>query len=221
MLSLTTMNGYHLVQHTGNFFELVPDSNAALRDVYLRYRAQRIAEFGTQGNTIWDAIPEMQRVSGLSFYDLSRKLQSISIDLILHHPDLYLENVVTGWWMFWRAPFYWSAAGVPWPWLRGLLQGLVTLERFGLFGMNMLFLVSSLLLAVWKRFREACRFSPFAWLVWSTIWLASIVQTLLDHGDNPRFLVPLQTWVVLWVLWAGYSLYKNGFFNRDRSGVMA
>jgi phosphotransferase system glucose/maltose/N-acetylglucosamine-specific IIC component len=33
-----------------------------------------------------------------------------------------------------------------------------------------------------------------------TIWIASILQTLLDHGDNPRFLVPLQSLVVLWVL---------------------
>jgi len=221
MFSLTTMNGYHLMQHTGNFFEYVPERDAALRDVYLRYRQQRIAEFGTQGNTIWDAIPEMQRVSGLSFYDLSRKLQSISIDLILHHPDLYLKNVVTGWWMFWRAPVYWSAGVVLWPWLRGLLQGLVTVERVGLFGVNMLFLIVSVLLATWSRFRQSCRLSSFAWLVLGTIWLASIVQTLLDHGDNPRFLVPLQTWVVVWVLWAGYSLVKNGFWSRKKSGTVA
>ncbi len=31
------------------------------------------------------------------------------------------------------------------------------------------------------------------------IWITSILQTLLDHGDNPRFLVPLQSLVVLWV----------------------
>ena len=27
------------------------------------------------------------------------------------------------------------------------------------------------------------------------VWLASIVQTLADHGDNPRFLIPLQMFV--------------------------
>jgi hypothetical protein len=35
----------------------------------------------------------------------------------------------------------------------------------------------------------------------STIWITSIVQSLLDHGDNPRFLLPLQSFVVLWVAW--------------------
>ncbi|TLN19002.1 hypothetical protein FDZ74_06380, partial [bacterium] len=89
MLSVTVMNGYHLVQHTGYFFEYVPDEDAALRDTYLRYRAERIAEYGTQGNTIWGAIPELEKVTGLNFYDLSRKMASVSIELIRAHPDLY------------------------------------------------------------------------------------------------------------------------------------
>lgn len=216
MISLTTMNGYHLVQHTGNFFEYVPDRYAALRDTYLKYRQERIAKYGTQGNTIWDAIPEMEKVSGLSFYDLSRRLQSISFELILHHPLLYLGNVVSGWWMFWRAPVYWMPAQIPWAWLRSLLQGLVTIERYGLFGSNMVFLLISLFLVLWRRFRQACRLTLFDGVVVGSIWLASIVQTLLDHGDNPRFLIPMQTWVVLWVLWLGYRLYQDGFFTRRK-----
>jgi hypothetical protein len=28
-----------------------------------------------------------------------------------------------------------------------------------------------------------------------SVWMISIVQTLLDHGDNPRFLVPMQMMV--------------------------
>ena len=31
------------------------------------------------------------------------------------------------------------------------------------------------------------------------VWLISVVQTLLDHGDNPRFLLPLQM-VVFFVI---------------------
>jgi len=33
------------------------------------------------------------------------------------------------------------------------------------------------------------------------------MQTLPDHGDNPRFLVPMQTLVVIWVLWLIYQTY--------------
>jgi len=33
------------------------------------------------------------------------------------------------------------------------------------------------------------------------VWIASILQSMLDHGDNPRFLIPMQSLVVLIVLW--------------------
>ena len=77
------MTGYNLIQHTGNYFEYVPDEYASLRDTYIKYRDAHIAQFGTQTNAIWDAIPEMSKVSGYSFYALSRVLARISIDLIL------------------------------------------------------------------------------------------------------------------------------------------
>jgi hypothetical protein len=32
------------------------------------------------------------------------------------------------------------------------------------------------------------------------VWLISILQTLLDHGDNPRFLVPMQMVVIFVVI---------------------
>ena len=212
MLSLSTMNGYHLMQHTGIFFEYAPDQYADLRDVYLQYRAERIRQYGTQGNTIWDAIPAMQKVSGLSFYDLSRTLSTISIQLILQHPDLYLRNCLEGWWMFWRAPFYWSDQQVLLPWLKTALKSLVLLERALLVGMNLLFVGISIVALAWRKLRKGIGFDtrPFFWgLLAANIWSASVVQTLLDHGDNPRFLVPLQSWVVWIVLFGAFSLWQN------------
>jgi hypothetical protein len=45
------------------------------------------------------------------------------------------------------------------------------------------------------------------------IWMISILQTLLDHGDNPRFLVPLQVLVLYLVV---RSLW---FWRRGRVGL--
>jgi len=204
--SLTTMTGYHLVQHTGYYFEDVPDEYAVLRDIYLDYRDARMAERGTQGNTIWDAIPAMQDASGLTFYDLSRTLQRISIDLILTHPWAYLSRVLRGWWLFWRAPVYWDpnglAAPIPMTGLRLFILG----ARGLLFLTNLVFVVTSLAAVVSRRLRQLWELIPFHWLLAGAIWATSILSSLLDHGDNPRFLVPLQTAVVYWVLWvAGYS----------------
>jgi hypothetical protein len=222
--ALTTMTGYHMVQHTGSYFEYVPDKYAALRDTYIKYRDAQIAENGTPANAIWDAIPEMTEVAGMTFFDLNRTLARISTQLILEHPDLYLRDCLQGWWMFWRTPFYWSQDSFRWQGMAAVIQPLIWIERIILFGANLLFIVLSLAaagLAVWPkkaaaqqtatpqgviaRLRAAASSLPsFLWCLAGTIWIASILQTLLDHGDNPRFLVPLQSLVVLleiWMLW--------------------
>lgn len=216
MLSVTVMTGYHLVQHTGYFFEYVPDEDAALRDTYLRYRDERIAQYGTQGNTIWNAIPELQKVTGLSFYNLSQKMADISVHLILAHPDLYARTVLSGWFMYWRAPVYWHADAIQSPGLRTLLQGLITAERGVLVLSNLVFVLSSAIMILWKRFRRLLHLNPFLYFTGGLIWLSSIAQTLPDHGDNPRFLVPLQSWVVFCALWLGLALREHYIQRRNQ-----
>jgi hypothetical protein len=196
------MTGYHMIQHAGNYFEYLPDEYAALRDTYLKYRQAHIVEYGTQTNTIWEAIPEMQKVSGLTFYDLSRTLNRLSIWLIVRHPGLFLRNVLEGWWMFWRAPVYWQAEAFRLPILAKIAAPLVLVERGLLVAANLVFVIASLPALFLKRLMpvEAAH-RLFLWCLVGTIWIGSVVQSLLDHGDNPRFLVPMQSLVVLWLLW--------------------
>jgi hypothetical protein len=221
-LALTTMSGYHLIQHTGSFFEYVPDEYAPLRDTYIQYRDAHIAEYGTQTNTIWEAIPEMSRVSGYNFYDLSRVLAQISIQLILKHPLLFLKNAFIGWWMFWRTSFYWSLDALRFSWLSSGITLAVQIQRLILFVTNLFFIFSSVFYVLSECF-AAIRHIPnlvpvrfinpakktYSWLLLSTIWVASVLQTLLDHGDNPRFLVPLQSLVVLWVTFFFFQLFNS------------
>jgi len=195
------MTGYHLIQHTGVFFEYVPDEYAALRDTYLKFRDARIAEYGTQTNAIWEAIPEMQKATGESFYGLSRLVQKISIQLILEHPLLYARNVALGWSWFWKVPVYWSAAAMDNPMLVTLARGLILIERGVLFGVNMIFIFGSIALVAVNKFRQMVKVTPFIWFSIGAVWIASVLQSLLDHGDNPRFLIPLQSLVVLIVVW--------------------
>jgi len=197
---LETMGGFHLIQNTGTFFEYVPDEYAAIRDTYLKYRDAKIDQSGTQTNVIWKAIPEMMDVSGLGFYDLSRLVGKISVDLIRKHPDLYLKNVMQGWWLFWRAPVYWSSDALKYSTLSPILDVLIFLERLLLWAFNSLFLFTSLLL-VWPPFRRNFHPTPIHGYLMGIILSTSILQSFLDHGDNPRFLIPMQSLVVLWGLW--------------------
>jgi hypothetical protein len=193
-----------------------------LRDTYIRYRDAQIAKYGNQTNSIWEAIPEMSRVSGYNFYDLSRVLAKISFQLILKHPWLFINSAIQGWWMFWRISVYWSAELVRFPQLVNALKVAVQIERMGLFLVNLGFIFSSLYFTISeflsilrkRHTRTTVRFDHPAqrmvyWLLLGTIWITSILQTLLDHGDNPRFLVPLQSLVVLWVAAFTLQLLQN------------
>ncbi|MDI6768593.1 MAG: hypothetical protein QMD04_02830 [Anaerolineales bacterium] len=206
--SVTTMSGYHLVQHTGLFFEYVPDEYAAIRDTYIQYRQARVAQTGAPGNAIWDAIPALQEVSGLGFIPLSNLLAKISIQLILEHPGLYLRSVLQGWLWFWKAPVYWSPEAFTNPLISMALAGKVAFARGGMVFANIAFIFGSLAL-VSKKVRLALKMDAFLWFAASTLWLTSILQTLLDHGDNPRFLVPMQSLVVFLVLWWGLQITRR------------
>jgi len=209
VFSVSTMSGYHLVQHTGYYFEDVPDEYAVIRDIYLEYRDARIAERGTQGNTIWDAIPAIMDATGLSFYDLSQVMSRISVQLILTHPWQYLARVLRGWWLFWRAPVYWDAASVQSAILAKGLSGLIIVTRLILFAGNLIFVGTSALALFSRKLREMWQLQPFHWLLAGSVWATSVVSSLLDHGDNPRFLIPLQTAVVFWVLWIIFYSWQN------------
>ena len=206
MFSLTTMTGFHLVQHTGYYFEDVPDEFAALRDVYLAYRDDRVEAYGTQSNTIWDAIPAMQQASGMSFYELSRELQGISVQLILQNPWQYLQKIVIGWFYFWRSPVYWDRSAITPQSVSGLMQIWVFGARGLMLLMNIVFVLSSLGALVFERLRRLWKLSPFHWLLAGCIWGTSILTSLVEHGENQRFLIPLQTAVIFWGLWLAFVM---------------
>ena len=211
--SPTTMAGYSMVQHTGGYFEYLPDEYSTIRDTYIQYRDAQIAERGVQTNAIWEAIPAISEASGIGFYDLARELNRLSWMLIREHPHLYLRNVVVGWINFWKAPVYWKSEAVQSVFTGGILSGMVIVGRGISLLANFLFLAFSALVAVSAKWRRRLKFDLISLAAGGMIWMISILQTLLDHGDNPRFLVPLQVLVIYLV---ARSLW---FWSRGRVGL--
>jgi 4-amino-4-deoxy-L-arabinose transferase-like glycosyltransferase len=208
ILSVTTMSGFHLVQHAGYYFEDLPDEFAAIRDTYIAFRDTRLDAFGTQSNTIWEAIPALQEASGLNFYDLSQTLQELSLKLILTHPWQYLERVLKGWFWFWRAPVYWRQSAFTLPGISNLMVLWVWLARGLMVLMNLVFVLSSIAALISKRVRHFFNLSSFHWLLAGTVWITSIFTSLLEHGENQRFLIPLQTAVIFWAIWIIYFTWQ-------------
>lgn len=196
VIGMDSIGGYHLVNHTSSFFELAPDEYAAVRDTFLKFRSQRMAETGSPVNTVWDAIPELMRQTGLNYYALGRLMGTISSGLIRAHPWLYARNLVLGWWWFWRVGFFWLPDTFTSPLPGRLLPGLMLAERLALIGVNFTFLGGSVAL-LWRGVRRRFNMDLFLWFALSAVWVTSILQTLAEHGDNPRFLAPMQSLVLL------------------------
>jgi len=196
ILGMDSIGGYHLVNHTTSFFELAPDEYAAIRSTFLEFRDGRIKQTGSSINTIWDAIPALMSQTKLNYYALGRLMGKVSGHLISEHPWLYAEKLLLGWWWFWRVGVLWFPDSISNAGLRTAAIILMISERIGLFGINMLFLGGSAAL-LWSKIRVRLRPDLFLWFALSAVWVTSILQTLAEHGDNARFLAPLQTLVIL------------------------
>ncbi len=197
MLGLDSMGGYHLVNHVTSFFEYAPPQYASIRDTFLHFRALQIAESGSGVNTIWSAIPTLMEQEKLNYYALARRMGAISQTLMREHPWLYLQNVLWGWQQFWRVGVFWRIQTLPGAW-QPALAALMLAERMVLWALNWLFVAGSLLLA-FPGIRARLRPSLWVWFGVSAVWLISIAQTLAEHGDNARFLAPMQSLVLLLV----------------------
>jgi hypothetical protein len=204
--AMSSVDGYHLIQHTGKFFEYAPEEYAPIRDTFLQYRAVQIAKTGSSSNTIWEALPAMREASGLGFYPLSRKLKEISLILIREHPFLFAKSVLEAWAWFWSAPFYWAPESFGAA--AGFMRGLVTGERFLLWVSNALFLLGSLAL-VFKRVRAAFKMPALGWLLWGTVLANSWLQALVEASENPRYSISTQSLVVFLVAWWMINLWNQ------------
>ena len=206
--SMSSVDGYHIIQHTGKFFEYVPDDEAAIRDTFLKYRAIQIANTGKASNTIWAAVPELKEVSGLGFYKLSHKLQEISAQLIREHPLLYLGSVFESWAWFWSAPFYWKPGA-----LGAIGDWLTQFQRILLWAANAIFILGTFTL-VFQRVRKIFAMPVSLWLMLAVVWVNSILQAVVEASENPRYSVSTQTLVVLVVVWWLWHI-----FQKKRAGL--
>lgn len=206
VISPTAIGGYSMVQHSGEFFEDLPDEYATIRNVYIKYRDEQIEARGSQNNAIWQAVPELTESTGLSFYELSRRLSDLSWMLIREHPLGYAANVVEGWIWFWKAPVYWRADLVTNAAVRGLMEVWVLVGRVLAIVTNVAFLLIGAGIIISRRVRDWVRIDPMLILVGGLIGWTSVLQSVFEHGDNPRFLVPLQMIVIYFVVRCVYAV---------------
>jgi hypothetical protein len=195
----TTMTGYYLMNHTGNFIQYAPQEYATVRDIYLKHRAEQIAATGNQSMTIWRSFNNLQHTMRLSYAGLSELLTRLSLILIVQHPFLYLQSVSVAWVDFWKVANYWDPklvrvrALVPW------LGWIWEIERYLIVGLNVLFLeLGTYWVFRWIRKQLTPEETPLLW-IWILVLLGSVFQALLERGDNARYAVSSEV-IILWTV---------------------
>ncbi len=196
----TVLTGYNLSNHSGGFIEDAPERDALLRDIYLKYRAETIAETGSHVTTIWAARPEMLARTGLTNAQLSQALASLSLRLFVHQPVRYAESVAGSWLRFWNSPGDWRWQGADNTVVGSIVGALWMAQRCGLIVVNALFLLLMTGAVCSRRLRAWWQPSPLLVTLCAVVWATSVVQALLESGSNTRFGVPTQPLVVFVVI---------------------
>ena len=196
----TTLLGYNLTNHCGAFIERAPPEYAEIRDVYLHYRAPRLALYGDHMQTIWDAFPEMLHVTHLSYAGLSKRLFAMCVALIVQNPGAYLASVVRAFGRFWLAP---NCRASTWLFPSGpMLARLWDLQEAIFIG-SKLALLALAPLALWRRFA-----SCFTRVVVAVVLGGAVFQAILELGENDRYSVPLQPWAACAALLLAHAAWR-------------
>jgi 4-amino-4-deoxy-L-arabinose transferase-like glycosyltransferase len=212
----TTLTGYYLMNHTGNFVEYAPEEYAVVRDIYLKHRAEQIATTGNQAMTVWRSFNDMTNATGLSYAGLSQLLTKMSITLIVEHPLLYLQSAADSWLIFWKVSNFWDPELIKPAWLVPPLNAIWWAERYALVAINILFILMGLgWFYRWIRRRITPEETPL-FLIWILVMTGSFFQALLERGDNARYAVSFEV-VILWVFLLGAIQLRRMIPRRNPS----
>lgn len=214
--ALTTLLGYNLTNHSGSFMEYAPDEYAQFRDIYLKYRDMKMEQTGSHHMTVFWARKELLSTTNLTEVELSTKLQELSVKLISQHPWLYLKSVAKAWVSFWTVPNYWNLKSLRSPNLAETMKWTWSIQQQIIRALNVLFILSAVTFFI-ITLRNSPRSVHQAWipLALSGMVLAvSIVQALVEYGDNSRYYIPNQPIVIAVVIMAVAT-----YFGRPGGGA--
>ncbi len=207
----TTLIGFNLTNHSGAFIELAPDKYASIRDPYLKAREEQIKQTGTYAMAIFRAAPEIDQKTGYDRVQLTRELTKMSLELFAAHPLRYAAGVLRAWVAFWQPPLYWrSSAFFGELRTRPLFRALAAIEILTLALANLVFLLSSANL-LWLFLVQKSHLG-FEECVMATVLAVSVVQALLEFGDNSRYSVPTGP-LVLYTAMVSVWHFRRGDFS--------
>lgn len=192
----TTFYGFNLAQNCVSFAEKTTPEYTEIGEIYAKYRDNRISDKEI-AMTIWEAYPELEEKTGLSFPDLSKKLYDYSITTIKKNPGEYIKQVFISWRDFWKTSLYWEYDSVALPYANNIILYICYAERILLQLLKIMFV----LLIPYNIIRSIrkCKLTT-ATIISLIVLTASVLQALATYGTNSRFSFPFEVVIVLSVL---------------------
>ncbi len=215
VFSPSTLTGYVMSQMVAPVVENAPAGYDGITEIYVGYRDALIAETGSYSGAIFRAWPDMMNETGLTFAQLSQKLTTLSLYLMVAYPGSYLAVAQKGWEKFWDFSVYHYE---PFP-VGTATWALWLVDRAWQKVLTILFAVAPLVLGIiFVTRRQVSRLSaihnPFAsvLLMMATVWFAAAIVTLTTFGDDTRYrsyVLPLQYGSIILVIWAGWRTVSH------------
>jgi hypothetical protein len=192
----TTFYGFNLAQNCVGFAEKTTPEYAEIGRIYAKYRDNRTSDKEI-AMTIWEAYPELEKETGLSFPDLSKKLYDYSISTIQENPAAYLKQVLISWRDFWKTSLYRENDRFAATYANDVIRCVCYVERIVLQLVKILF-VLLIPYNITQSIRKK-KFPPQT-LISIVVITASVLQALITYGTNSRFSFPFEALMVISVV---------------------
>lgn len=194
----STLNGFYISQNCVYFAEKTGPEFKQISSIYVKYRTKAIAENDNVSMTIWRAYDELIATTGLSFPDLSNRLNDLSKDAISRNPGAYLNQVFYSWIDFWRPNICWNETEFQCASSAVFFILIWKIQAFALkvFKIAFVLLVLPLLFLQFIRSRQITHELVLA----AVTVCASVLQAMATFGTNSRFSYPFEFLMVALVL---------------------
>jgi hypothetical protein len=204
MFTPSTVLGFNLANHTGAYVEYASDRYSTIKEAYeeaLRdhpgdARRINLLHEPVDCSTVEQGQPctvqsKIRALTGQTVPELSRTLTQMFLEVFSAHPTWYVVSVYRAWTQFWIAP----------TWPEGLVYGDATnwwlrriawAEKVVMVGTNVVFLTTSCGLIVHAALRRRSFVAPSVVIMAGCVLVASILNSMLDPAETPRYGTPLQ-----------------------------
>ena len=207
---ITTLGGFNLTNHTGAFMEDAPEEFAQIKRIFLKHRERALERTGSSAMTIWRAIDELERETGLSYPELSNRFLQLSLHLILKNPGRYLRSVAKSFVIFWLPTWYTGQGG-----LIRLVRSGTPLERYLLSAFwvvhaacMLIFMALPLFYLLCRGIRNHFKFNFGVLTMYAVVFSTAIVQAFLEYGENARYKQPVEPFVIALAVTFALTLWR-------------